>query len=616
MLDLPMLITIAVLLVTVVLFVHGKIRSDLIALCALLGLMATGILTPSEAFTGFANPIIFTIAAMFVISGAIVRSGLAGMVSNSILKVAGTNQNVLFFLTMIITALIGALVSNTGTVAIMMPIVGSMALAVNASPSRFLMPLAFMAGIGGMLTLIGNPPNMVVNDVYVKAGYESLKLFSFLPIGIVCMLFGVFILTPVTSWLLAKRSSKKGEVEEGKNFLQSLADKYSITQNIYKVFVPDFSTAVGKCLMELNFTGSFGVVVQEISRKKKRGFSSTHSQISPGAQTVIEAGDEISVIGTFESVDALVRKYDFVITETPGSHKDPHRFDSIGICELVVMSASRLVNSTVGQSGLREKFGVTVLGIQRGNQYIIENLKDQELLSGDALLVQGTWENINRLDKDSQNWVVVGKPMQYAADTLKEKIPFVVLILAGMIFIMATGLIPTVLAALIAAVLMVAVGCFKNMQEVYSFVNWETLIMIACMLPLATAMDKTGIVGIVGKYMSVVGDAYGPLAALAVIYMVTSLLNIVISFTPLTLLIAPVAMHIAHELNCDPLPFMFAVATAASMCFASSFSTPSNALVVSAGRYTFMDYLKIGLPLQLLLGVIMIFAIPFLFPFN
>ncbi|MDR2870648.1 MAG: SLC13 family permease [Deferribacteraceae bacterium] len=603
-----MILTIAILLVTVAFFIHGKVRSDLIAICALLCLMSFGILTPAEAFAGFANPIIFTIAAMFIISGAITRSGLAALVSSSVLKLAGTNQNVLYFLTMLITALIGALVSNTGTVAIMLPIVGSMALAMNASQSRFLMPLAFMSGMGGMLTLIGNPPNMVVNDVYVKAGFESLTLFSFLPIGIICMIFGMFILTPVTSYLLARRSAKKGETGAGKGFLANLADKYSILQNAYKLR----ATSALPSLKELNLTNAFGVTVQEIVRKKKRGGFSSIDHIVPTANTVIMPSDEVSVMGTLANVTLMAEKYGLSVEE---SDSNAYHFDSIGICELVIMSASRLVNATVAESGFREKYGVTVLGIQRGGEYILDNLKDQQLHSGDALLMQGKWESINRLDNESAHWVVVGKPMQYATETNTKKIPIVLGVLVAMIAVMATGVIPTVLAALLAAVLVIITGCFKNMRETYSYINWETLIMVSCLLPLATAMEKTGVVGIVGEHMSSIGFAYGPLVALAVIYIVTSLLNIIISFTPLTLLIAPIAMHIALALGCDPLPFMFAVAAAAGLCFGSSFSTPSNALVVSAGRYTFMDYLVIGLPLQLLLGVVLIIAIPMIFPF-
>lgn len=607
----PMIITIVILLITVVFFIYGKIRSDLVAIAALLALTLCGILTPAEAFSGFSNPIIFTIGSMFIVSGAIVRSGLANTISTSIVRLAGDNQKILFMLIMLITAMIGSLVSNTGTVAIMMPIVGSLAMALNVGASRFLMPLAFMAGIGGMLTLVGNPPNMVVNDVYVKAGYESLKLFSFLPIGIICMIFGVFILSPVTSVYLARREAKKGEKPSKKNPLQDLADKYKLTQNIYQVKVPSGSPAAGKSLSDLQLT-AYEVVVHEIQRRTKRGLTTSQVQIVPEAATVIMHGDVLSVLGTFDAVHAAADHYGLIFSD---SKKTNYKFDSIGIGELIIMSASRLVNTTIKDSGLRTQFGITVLGIQRGDKFILDNLKDQVINSGDALLVQGTWDNINRLDAESRNWVVVGKPIEQQTVTLNHKIPFVTLIILGMVMIMATGVLPTVVAAMLAAFAVIAIGCFRNMRDAYTFISWDTLIMIACMLPLAIAMEKTGIVAIAGERMASIGMAYGPLAALAVIYLITSLLNTVISFTPLALLIAPIAMDIALKLHCNPLPFMFAVAAAAGLCFASSFSTPSNALVVSAGRYSFMDYLKIGLPLQLGLGIILIFAIPVLFPF-
>ncbi len=611
-------ITICTIAGTVIFFALGKARSDFVAMCALIILMLSGVLTLEEALSGFSNSIIITIAGMFVVGGAILRSGLAAVISGRMLKAAGSNQNLLYMLLMLLTALTGSMVSNTGTVAIMMPIVVSMANSLNLSPSRFLMPLAFMSSMGGMLTLIGNPPNMVVNDVYMKAGFPSLTLFSFFPIGVICMVFGMLVLAPATYYFLSRRKDRGGAARAKKFTLRELADKYQLAQHLSRLSVPEESPMVGQSLVGLGLTSRFGVVIHEIRRKKNGQFpfaSKQMDQISPGPHTVIKAGDLLYAVGNAESIEAMAAELGLLPAANAAGSDDLYLFESIGICELVIMSSSQLAGLTVAQSGLREQFGVTLLGIQRGSQYILENFTRQTLQAGDALLVQGSWENITRLDEASQHWVVVGRPQDYEQSGKKGARIFVASVIAGMIATMALGLLPTATTVLLAVVVLILGRCFRNLEDAYSCINWETIIMIACMLPLAIAMKNTGLLDVFSRYVTAVGTHYGPHAALGLIYALTSILNILISFTPLTLLVAPVALQVAITLGASPLPFMFAVATSASMCFASSFSTPSNALVVSAGRYTFAEYMKIGLPLQILLGLVMVFALPMLFPF-
>lgn len=615
-------ITLSVLAVTVGFFVSGRFRSDVIALCALLSLMLFGVLSPEEALSGFSNTLILTLAGVFVVGGAIVRSGLAAAVSAKILKVAGTNQNLLFMLVMLITATIGSLVSNTGTVAIMMPIVVSLAISIDESPSRFLMPLAFMSSIGGMLTLIGNPGNMVVNDVYVKAGNESLTLFSFLPVGLVSLAFGMLVLAPVTSFFLSRRKNEKGEPRGKGVSLKELADKYHLAQNSYKMSVPDSSPMIGKSLADLRLTAQYGVVVQEVRRfvHTHGHFSSSgrREQIAPSRDTVIAARDVIYCMGSLEHIEAMAADYQLQLVSALDAEqgREKYSFDALGICELVLMSSSRLVKRTVAETSLREQFGITLLGIQRGDQNILDDLKDQVLQSGDSLLVQGPWENLARLDEYSKHWVVVGRPQEQAQKAQRQnKVVYVSVVLMLMIASMATGLLPTVVAVLLAALAMGFGGIYRNVEEVYSAINWETIVMIACMLPMAIAMEKSGIDKTASAMIIKMGKLYGPLAALAIIYGITSALNIVISATPVALLVAQVALQVSAGLDVSELPFVYAVATASCMCFASPFSTPSNALVMSAGRYTFLDYLKIGLPLQALMGVLMVLVLPYLFPF-
>ncbi len=611
--------TLVILALMVACFASGKIRTDITAVGGLLALLVTRTLTPNEALSGFSSPVIAMMASVFIIGGAIVRTGLAHKVSRRILSLAGSNQYILFVLIMMVTATIGSIVSNTGTVAIMMPIVVSLANSIKVSPSRYLMPLAYMSSMGGMLTLIGNTPNMVVGEILVEAGYPALHLFSFLPIGLICIVFGLLILAPATCLYLSRRKVETSEKSRPLT-LKELVDKYHLAQNLYILKAPEKSSVLGEPLADLELTSQFNISIVEIQRVRTRksafGQSQIVRQISPGPKTKIYTNDVMYVSGSPANIQTFADTYGLRLEGTAEKSDSAKRFDNLGVCELVVLSSSRYTGRKVADAGLRKEHGFTLLGIQRKNEYILEDLKDQVIQAGDALLVQGSWETIGHLQNNPTEWIVMGRPLDQAtANILEKKIPYVILILLGMIVSMTTGLLPTVTSIMIAALLMVSIGSFKNTDEAYSFINWEAIILIACMLPLSLALQKTGIIGFVAENLGTAVNDTSPYVALALIYGATSMSNMVISTTATTLLITPIALSIAATLGLSPYPFIFCVATASGACFSSPFSNPANALVMSAGRYSFMDYVKIGLPMQILLGIVMIFALPAIFPF-
>ena len=280
------------------------------------------------------------------------------------------------------------------------------------------------------------------------------------------------------------------------------------------------------------------------------------------------------------------------------------------------MPNSRLINRTISEISFREEYNVNVLGIQRQNEYKMRDIKDTKLHSGDALLIQGTWKDLANLDNRQDDLVLVGQPLKEAAKvTLDQNAPIAAGIMILMVLAMVLEILPSVIAIMLAAVLMVVTGCLRNMEEAYNSINWESVVLIGAMLPMATAFQNTGVDTLIsGSLVNHLGDM-GPYALLAGIYFCTSLLTMFISNTATAVLFTPIALKAAEGMGISPYPFLFAVAVAASMCFASPFSTPPNALVMTAGRYTFMDYMKVGLPLQVIMGIIMILALPLLFPF-
>ena len=614
-----MLVTIIILVLSAIFFMIGKIRSDLIALCSLILLVLFDILTPAEALSGFSNSVVIMMVGLFVVGGAIFQTGLAKMVSGKIMRTAGKNQFLLFILVMLVTSFVGAFVSNTGTVALMLPIVVSLANSADMSPSRLLMPLAFASSMGGMLTLIGTPPNLVIQEAIVDAGLEPLSFFSFTPVGLVCIAVGIIVLIPLSKWILSR---KKRQAEDEKKSHPSMAEllrEYQLEQRLFRVQVPADSTYCGKMLQELDISEKYGVGILEIRRKistRRHFFNNIYDHITAGPHTVIQSGDILYLSGDAEHVSRMIGDNALWKLDTIYNTSESDKMNQTGVAEVLLLHNSSLHNVAVRDCGFREKFNINILGIQRNDTYYVHDLRDFRMHSGDALLIQGEWSDIARMSREQNDWVVLGQPIEQVAKvTIDRKAPVAAGIMLLMILAMIFDRVPAVMAVIIAAVLMVFTGCLRNVEDAYRTINWESIVLIAAMMPMSLALEKTGASsGISMALVSGLGE-YGPLALLAGIYFTTSLMTMFISNTATAVLLAPIAMQSAVSLGVSPYPYLFAVTVAASMCFASPFSTPPNALVMSAGKYTFMDYVKVGLPLQLVIGIVMIFVLPLLFPF-
>ena len=620
-----MITTLVILIIAAILFVSGKVRSDLVAICSLLALLICQILTPEEGLAGFANSTVIMMVGLFVVGGGIFQTGLAKMISSKIMTLAGQSELRLFLLVMIVTGAIGSVVSNTGTVAVMMPIVVSMAASAGTSPRRLLMPLAFASSMGGMMTLIGTPPNLIVSDTLQNAGFEPLSFFSFLPVGLITLTVGIVCLLPLTKiFLVPKDSGKKKKKKSGKS-LDDLVGEYGLTSNLFRVQIKDEgSEAAGKTIADLNIYKNYGINVLELRRSNGQNrFVRTVNQKLASPDLTLRQGDVLYLSGEPEDIRRFAEDYSLrlldihtdEIEHTSGASID---FFDIGVAEVLFMPASTMIGRSISEIGFRSKFNVNVLGIRRRTEYILKDLGSQKVAEGDVLLVQGAWSDIARLKNESSNWVVLGEPLKDAQKvTLDFKAPVAAAIMIGMIIMMVFENIPIapVTAVLIAAVLMVVTGCVRSMEAAYKTINWQTIVLFAAMLPMSTALEKTGVSAAIADTIVKWLGSSGPTIVLAGIYAATSVMTIFISNTVTAVLMAPIALQCAMQIGVSPIPYMFAVTVAASMCFASPFSTPPNALVMSAGQYTFMDYVKVGLPMQILMGVVMVFVLPLLFPF-
>ena len=615
-----MYFTLILLAITAIFFAIGKIRSDIVALCSLIALLLAGILTPSEALAGFSNPVVIMMAGLFIVGGGVLQTGLAKLLSSRLLRLARGSETGLFLLVMVGTAAIGAFVSNTGTVALMLPIVVSMAAATKTDSSRLLMPLAFASSMG-IMTLISTPPNLVIDETLREAGYAGLAFFSFLPVGLICLAVGILVLLPLTRLFLSKKSDGNGE-RKGKS-LHKLVQEYALADNVSRVTIPKGSAIIGHTIAELNIRQQYGLMVMEIRRERNRNIG---AKLMPGKlikdisqnmatpELQLQEGDIIYLSGEESGTAQFAKDYGLTVS----FDKSQLDFYDIGLAETVLLRQSKFVGRKLKETGFRSNYSINVLGIRRGDLILKDNLPEEKLQVGDVMLLQGAWNQIGRLANDEEHWVVLGQPLEEAARvTLDYKAPLAACIMLLMVLMMVIEAIPVspVTAVLIASVLMILTGCFRSVEAAYKTINWESIILIAAMMPMSVALEKTGTADLLSQSLvNSLGKA-GPLALMAGIYFTTSLLTMFISNTATAVLMSPIALSSAQALHISPYPLLFAVAVSASMCFASPFSTPPNALVMRAGHYTFMDYVRVGLPLQIIMGIVMVGVLPLLFPF-
>ena len=443
--------------------------------------------------------------------------------------------------------------------------------------------------------------------------------------GLITLLVGIVVLMPLTKVFLSPKEKSNDRKKAGKS-LKELVGEYGITENLFRVHLKDEdSKAIGKTVVDLNIYREYGINVLELRRSAGQNrFVRTVNQQLASPDLVLKQGDVLYLSGEPEMIQKFAEDYSLRLLdkhtdEIEGSSSNASLdFFDIGVAEILIMPSSSMINRTIIEAGFRSKFSVNVLGIRRKQDYLLHDLGNEKIHDGDVLLVQGAWKDIARLKNESNNWVVLGEPLQEAAKvTLDYKAPVAALIMIAMIVAMVVDSIPIapVTAVLLAAVLMVITGCVRSVEAAYKTINWQTIVLFAAMMPMSTALEKTGVSTLLTDTLVNGLGLNSPLALLGVVYAATSVMTIFISNTVTAMLMAPIALQCALQIGVSPVPYMFAVTVAASMCFASPFSTPPNALVMSAGQYTFMDYVKVGLPLQIIMGVVMVFVLPLIFPF-
>lgn len=778
-------LVLAILGISLLLFISEIIRMDLVALLVLSALAITGLISPEDTFTGFSNNAVVTVWAMFILSDGLTRTGIANIIGRQVMRLAGRNEMAMIAVIMITAAVLSAFMNNIGVAALMLPVVVDVAKRTRIPVSRLLMPLAYATLLGGLMTLIGTPPNLLVSESMAQAGEQPFALFDFAPVGGIVMLVGVLFVTLFGRFLLPKIKITRSRTRSQRG----LRARYKLQERTFMMRVPVNSVLVGKTLAEsrigaaagmiilaierfgrtaalpnrqtviragdgilvegrldrftelqrwcgliiereapilksmvaaklcyaevqlaedsplvselirhVDFRGRFGVnvvavhrretirlqnlgslplrakdtilvqgaleamnaleksndfsAVQRITDEEKirqyqtdehmfvlripRGsdladsslgksrltevfdfrvlamFRDSKLEIMPGDEAVLSAGDLILVEGQPEDIDVLRGLQQLEVDTKVSPNLRAFESDRLTLMDATLHPRSSLSGKTVAELNFRERYGIELAGLWRNAKSVGVELADERLEVGDALLLLGPRERLALLGNDP-DFLVLTPLGQEPPDT--SKAPLAALIMLGVVVCTMAGLLPIATAALIGASLMVLVKCL-TMEQAYHAIDWRSIFLIAGMLPLGTAMQDTGAAAyLADQVMNALGNS-GPWAVIAGLYLLTAFGTMIIPTAALVVLMSPIVMSAMGDLGLNPSTAMMAIAMAASASFTSPISHPANILVMGPGGYRFVDYLKVGVPLTIIVFITVMFLLPLLWPLT
>jgi len=545
------------------------------------------------------------------------------MIGRRILTVAGDNPLSLTITIMVAVAILSGFMSNTGTVAVLLPAIISLATSANVSPSKLLIPLAFASSLGGAVTLIGTPPNIIVSDVLREAGYTPFSFFTYAPVGIVLLIVGIaFVAFIGRKWLPDYKPAKDLQRVDTAD---KLLDIYRLPESLFRLRVRRGSNLIGTPVRDSGLNNQFNLTILEVLHaqsprsvvrlgEQELLWKKQHREkIIPRGDTVLALDDILIVQGDGNDVGHAAAQLNLGIQPAQAEERNLIT-DEAGIAEIVLPPRSSMLGKSITETRFGSTYHLTVLGINRAGNAESLDIKTTPLEFGDTLLVQGSWQNILYLRKRRRDFIVLGQPETMIGAPQRKKAPIALLILVGMLILMVTKLVSPTTASLLAALAVVLTGCL-SMDDAYDAIDWKSLVLIAGMLPMATALQKVGLINLVAEGLTHSLGGFGPIAVLVGLFILTAIFTQFISNTATAVLLAPIALVSAERLGVQPYAFVMTVAMAASMAFASPVASPVNTLVISAGSYRFNDYVKIGVPLTLIMLVVSVAIIPLVFPF-
>jgi di/tricarboxylate transporter len=591
------ILVLGILAGAIILFVSEKIRVDVVAMIVLAALVLTGLVPIEQAFSGFASPAVITVWAVFIVSGGLTRSGVADTIARLVMRFAGANPIRLILLIMLGVGLMSAFMNNIGAVAILLPAVVSIARETKTAPSKYLIPLAWASLMGGNMTMIGTPPNILASGILeTYGGLEPFQFFDFMPMGILVLATGVLYMLLIGRRLLPERTS-------GVELTQS----YQVEDYLTEVRILEDSPLIGRTIKEADLDNQYGLNVIHIHL-----CCQDSETASPTSEHHLEPGDELHIEANADAILQATENLKLMPVpdrEIQTLEEEPSR-SAFELAEVVLSPKSSLNGKTFKEIAFRSRYGLSVLALRHQSKLLYSRLAERPLSFGDSLLVQGPAENIDRLRSD-RNFLLLDMPKQEPRRV--NKAPIAIFILLGVLMVVSTSLLHVSIAMFIGALLMVLSGTL-TMDEAYQAIEWKAVFLIAGMLPLGLAMESTGTAQLIAKQIiSLIGDQ-GAIAVMMGIYIMTGLLTEVMSNAAATVLAVPIAIDAALGLGADPHAFVMAIVIAASTSFLMPIGHQVNVLVYGPGGYRFFDYTKVGVWLNLLLLIMTAIFLPIIWP--
>ncbi len=592
------ILVISILLISVILFITNKIRADVVAMLIVAALILTRLLTVEEAFSGFSNPAVITVWSVFIVSGGITRSGIGDRLAQILLRLAGHNQARLTLVIMLVVGFLSAFMNNIGALAILLPAVISIARKTKTSPSKLLIPLAWASLMGGNMTLIGTPPNILASGLLET--YSNLKpfqFFDFLPTGIIVFSTGILYMVLIGRHLLPDRAPGGG-----------LTDSYPINSFLTEMRVQDKSPLIGKTIQEAELDKFYNINVIHL-----HPCCEDFEFVLPTSQHRLQVNDELHIEATAEAILAagkllgLEAVPDHPINVAPNLPTN----QEIVLSEITLSPNSNLVGKSINEIDLRSRYMVSVLAVRSREQTLFSHLGDIPLNFGDSILIQGIAEKITSIRRDRQ-FLLLDIPE--VDKRLNHKAPLALTILLGVLIVAIVGWLNLSAAMFIGALLMV-VGGVLNIEEAYQSIEWKAVFLIAGMLPLGLAMGSSGTASLLAEQLISTAGKFGTLAILVAIFIFTSILTTFTANAAATVLAVPIAISVALGIGADPHPFVMAVIISASTSYLMPFSHPVNVLIYGPGDYHVSDYFKVGIWLSLLILLVTVVFLPIIWPF-
>lgn len=605
-----------ILAVTIALFIWGKFTPDIVALISMLALFLTGILDATETLSGFSNPTVIMIAALFIVGEGIAQTGWTAMAGKKFVDWAGKSVPKLLVIITLGAGVLSGFVSNTGTVATLTPLTISSAWSIGTLPSKMLMPVAFGSNTGGLLTLTGTPPNIIASNALVESGYEGFSFFEFALVGLPLLIVTLIYFRYVGYKLLPKNKTNNKPVNIESTF-HNWIEAYKIHDDYYRLRIRSISPLINTKMEDWQFEKEYNVSIIRIKRRHPNMLKGINNYIEfPDPKTELFYHDIITVKGNTEAINKLMITFRLgLLPLEPITDELKHNLinQEVGMTEVIVNPNSMLVGRKYRLGDYFKRYGIQLLAASRNNK----PLQDKEIVvkAGDAFLLRGTWEAIDELKKQHEHLVIIGSPegMAKNVENLNFKSYIALGALIFMILLMVFNVVPGSIAALISAGIVLLTGCVP-ISKAYKGISWTSVVMIAAMIPMGIALQKTGTAQIIANGLVEHLGGIHPIVLLGGIFLLTTTFSQVINNSATAVLMAPIAMLAASSLNLDPHPFMIVIAISASTAFLTPIGTTTNAMVMTAGGYKFMDYFKVGAPLLLLLFALTLLLVPLIWP--